>query len=240
MESLEAWLGPELDVRGLPRRPARHAHRRRLGAGLLSVWLAGAVGMVAAVTWLRPADPCAEVEDLAAAADAPSAETPAPIVGSALLHTLLVGVGEEFTQVFEGLQDLEGHAASQHNPDARTLAQAHGFQQQATRQWSDPQGNAALSHIVVQLDSPADAAAFNVEIARYSCTFADEVWSVPANSRVSAPVIGQRLRYGDGSVAEQLSWAQDGRRHLIVHYHRGGQPDRDLVVRLQAQAMLRG
>lgn len=117
-----------------------------------------------------------------------------------------------YTHTSESYWNLDGHASSQHNPDARQIAEAHGFVRQVSRAWTDEQGN-TVSHVIVQLSSPRDARSFNRRVAEYSCQFADEVWAHPLDD-AGLPAIGQRIRH-ETFINEQVSWARAGRRHSL-------------------------
>lgn len=83
-----------------------------------------------------------------------------------------------YVHTHEDLWDLDGHDHSQHNPGARDLAARHGFVPEVRRQWTDEDGN-VMVHTITELSSPANAESLDLQVARYSCRFAEDVWPVP-------------------------------------------------------------
>lgn len=213
----------------------------------------GALAVAVYAGWLDPllgargGDAARGCDDLATIAegrrDTPEPAEPHPWasrthqtpVDRALVPFLLETVDHgSYVRTHDEYWNLDGHADTQHNPDARELAAGHGFVRQVSRRWTDEDGN-AISHTITQLSSPANAESFDLQVARYSCRFAEQVREVPLGER-SPSGIGQRILYADGAVAEQVAWTRDGRRHVLAAFHHGGQPDRELVERLVARA----
>lgn len=258
-EALQDWLGPGLELKGRRRQPnppePPHAPSRAGFIVGLVVNLAIGVLVVALYAgWLDPllgargGETTRGCDDLAPIAEG-RRETPEPgaephswatrthqtPVDRALVPFLLETVDHgTYVRTHEQFWNLDGHADTQHNPEARELAAEHGFVRQVSRRWTDEDGN-AISHTITQLSSPANAESFDLQVARYSCRFAEQVREVPLGEG-HTPGIGQRILYADGAVAEQVAWTRDGRRHLLAVHHQGGEPERELVERLVARA----
>lgn len=258
-EVLEGWLGSGLEIRGrrrIPDPPGPPAPRSRARRALIFIANFAVVALIVALNagWLDP------LLDRAGAGTAGGCDTLATFTGDrpgtpepgseahpwasrssqtavdrALQPLLLETVDHgSFVHTHEHFWNLDGHAEQQHNPAAREIAVAHGFVRQVSRQWTDEEGR-AIVHVITQLSSPTNAAAFDLELARYSCRFADDVRPVRFEHG-GPPGIGQRIRHQGGSVTAQVSWIRDGRRHLLSIHDPAGDPDQMLLERLMARA----
>lgn len=253
-EALRAWLGPGLRLKGRKRVPEPPEPAGPASLVLAVVVQLAVVAVLVALYagWLDPllgSDATDRGCDQLASVAEDYRDTPEPgtqlhplathrartDIDRALQAFLLDSVDHgTYVRTHEHFWDLDGHVETQHNPDARELAASHGFVRQVSRQWTDEDGN-HISHVITQLSSARNAESFNLRVARYSCRFAEDLRRVELDDE-QPPVIGQRILYRGGAVAEQISWTRDGRRHLLAVHDLDGHPDRDLLEQLFARA----
>ena len=113
------------------------------------------------------------------------------------------------TYVFHFPMNLEQTASSRHDPATRDQLADAGFEGAHLRAWYAADGR-GIQADVMEFGTPHGAAAYQAQVTRHACQYANEAFEAPMGG------IGMQVRYGTGDpIVEQISWVAGNRRYLV-------------------------
>ena len=168
---------------------------------------------------------CSDAEQILANAQRPAR------IPAALADAIPSGPLEPGAQfAFEFSMNLDQTAGSRHDPHTREQLIRAEYLGGHAKAWIAADGR-GIQADVFEFTAPEGAAAYQAEVTRHACVYANEAFEAPMGG------IGLQVRYETGDpIVEQVSWVAGNRRYLVMVSELGIPSDHQRILDIMEAA----